>query len=263
MNKKAEPQIEFRMKYPYTNIPNDLIRDKRLRLQTRAVLILMLSLPPDWDFSIRGMAAVAGVSKDTMGRIMGELQEYGYLRRKRQDRENGGRFGKACLILTDDPEALFDDEEGGGDHPCPTSPCPEKSPQQNKDKQNTPLPPKGEKCVRKRTPSQELPDWMPDKFAAFWEYYRTHARKENKQGAIRAWDKLKPDEALQAVMGKALAIQVASNMWQRGVGIPYASTWLNGRRWEEVTVEEPEEDAGADPWDAVSVDQPEGGDGLC
>lgn len=116
---------------------------------------------------------------------------------------------------------------------------------------------------RRRRATKESPDWMPDKFAAFWEYYRTHARKENKQGAIRAWDKLKPDEALQAVMGKALAIQVASNMWQRGVGIPYASTWLNGRRWEEVTVEEPEEDAGADPWDAVSVDQPEGGDGLC
>ena len=99
---------------------------------------------------------------------------------------------------------------------------------------------------KRRRATKESPDWMPDT-----------------PRAIRAWDKLKPDEALQAVMGKALAIQVASNMWQRGVGIPYASTWLNGRRWEEVTVEEPEEDAGADPWDAVSVDQPEGGDGLC
>lgn len=35
-------------------------------------------------------------------------------------------------------------------------------------------------------------------------------------------------------MGRALAIQKASKMWQDGIGIPYASTWLNQRRWTEV-----------------------------
>ena len=24
-----------------------------------------------------------------------------------------------------------------------------------------------------------------------------------------------------------------SEEWQRGIGIPYASTWLNNRRWED------------------------------
>ena len=276
MTKNNEPQIDIRTRHPYTNIPNALIRDKRLRLQTRAVLILMLSLPPDWDYSVRGMAAVAGVSKDTMSRIMGELEEYGYLRRKRQDREDGGRFGKTGLILTDDPEALFDDEvreetepcpKNTDTAPCPNFPCPENSPQQIKDKQNTPLPPKGERRVRKRAPNKEAPDWKPERFATFWEYYRTHARKENKQGAIRAWDQLKPDDALLAVMGRALEIQVASDMWQRGVGIPYASTWLNGQRWKDVLQEtagtDAGEDAGADPWDAVSVDRLDGGDRPC
>ena len=273
---KAEPQIELRTKHPYTNIPNALIRDKRLRLQTRAVLILMLSLPPDWDFSVRGMAAVAGVSKDTMGRIMGELETYGYLRRKRQDREDGGRFGKTGLILTDDPEALFDDEERQEEPPCPKNadtapcpnfPCPEKSPQQIKDKQNTPLPPKGEKRARKRAPVKETADWKPERFEAFWAYYRTYARKEDRQGAIRAWDNLKPDDTLITVMGKALELQVASDMWRRGVGIPYAATWLNGQRWKDVLQETAGADAGeedgSDPWDAVSVDGAEGGDRLC
>ena len=69
-------QIEVRRrKLPYTNVKNDLIWDSRLRLQTRFALIAMLSLPDDWDYSIRGMAAKLEVSKDTMARMLKELEE--------------------------------------------------------------------------------------------------------------------------------------------------------------------------------------------
>lgn len=79
-------------------------------------------------------------------------------------------------------------------------------------------------------PRGGLPEWKPERFAAFWAYY---PRGENKQRAVKAWDKLKPDDALIATMGRALAKQKASPDWQRGIGIPHASTWLNGRRWED------------------------------
>ena len=95
-------------------------------------------------------------------------------------------------------------------------------------------------CVGECTPEPEetptrksrgsLPKWKPERFSAFWKFY---PRGENKQRAVRAWDKLKPDDALIAVMGRALARQKASPDWQRGIGIPHASTWLNGRRWED------------------------------
>lgn len=79
-------------------------------------------------------------------------------------------------------------------------------------------------------PRGALPKWKPERFAAFWKFY---PRGENKQRAVKAWDKLKPDDALIATMGRALAKQKASPDWQRGIGIPHASTWLNGRRWED------------------------------
>lgn len=79
-------------------------------------------------------------------------------------------------------------------------------------------------------PRGGLPKWKPERFAAFWKFY---PRGENKQRAVKAWDKLKPDDALIATMGRALAKQKASPDWQRGIGIPHASTWLNGRRWED------------------------------
>ena len=56
---------------------------------------------------------------------------------------------------------------------------------------------------------------------------------KSKQAAIRAWDKLKPDDALIREMALGLKRAMQSEEWQRGIGIPYASTWLNNRRWKD------------------------------
>lgn len=85
------------------------------------------------------------------------------------------------------------------------------------------------------------PAWKPERFAGLWAFYPAKGRK-NKQRAIEAWDKLRPDDTLIAVIAKALVKLKASEEWQRGVGIPYVSTFLRGARWE----------------DAEALDAPEG-----
>lgn len=104
-------------------------------------------------------------------------------------------------------------------------------PIENRDiKYNTPLyPPKGGRRESKREAKKE-PDWQPERFKAFWAAY---PRGESKQAAIAAWDKLHADEGLLDLMAAALKRQLSSSDWQRGIGIPYASTWLNQRRWED------------------------------
>ena len=103
--------------------------------------------------------------------------------------------------------------------------------EQSKDMNIPPIVPQRGRRTKGPKKPKAAPDWKPDRFAAFWDYY---PRGESKQAAIRAWDNLKPDDDLLTVMGRALAIQKASKMWQDGIGIPYASTWLNQRRWTEV-----------------------------
>ena len=66
-------------------------------------------------------------------------------------------------------------------------------------------------------------------------------------GAVRAWDKLKPDDALIETIGRALQVLKASPAWRDGVGIPYASTFLNGRRWEDATAKRPAQSAKVQP----------------
>ena len=93
-----------------------------------------------------------------------------------------------------------------------------------------PEPEKKPKKKRKRREPKSAPDWKPDRFQAFWDAY---PRGEGKQAAITAWDNLQPDEDLLRAMALGLMKQLQREDWGRGVGIPYASTWLNQRRWED------------------------------
>ena len=105
-----------------------------------------------------------------------------------------------------------------------------KAEESNKDSSIPPIVPQG---GRRRRTAKEQPDHKPERFSAFWEFYRNNARGENKQAAMKAWDRLKPSDELIDTMAKALNKQVKSKSWQEGIGIPYASTWLNNRRWED------------------------------
>lgn len=234
---KSERQIEIYEGDGYTVVYNQLIQDCRLRLQTRAVLILMLSKPEGWDFTIRGMAAIAGVTKDTMSKMFAELAHAGYLRKKEQTHESNGTFGKAGYIIsgrpifleeTDEPDSEFPEE------PChnlsyPVSSYTNNSPQENKEQENKEQePPKkspqGERCAKTSAP-RHAPEW-------FETFYQDYPRKCNRAAAVRAWDKLKPDSRLFGIILDALEQQKRSEQWQRGY-IPHPSTWLNQARWED------------------------------
>ena len=56
---------------------------------------------------------------------------------------------------------------------------------------------------------------------------------KNRVAAVRAWDKLRPSDELINTIARALKAQKASDDWQRGIGIPHPSTWLNGQRWKD------------------------------
>lgn len=189
------------------------------------------------------MAVMLGISKDTMSKYLRELEAAKYLKRM-QPHSGQGKFSKAEYILTDTP-GVFGDESA--EEPCPKKsdtdapPCPnlsapKKSPQKKRTEEKNdnipPLPPTGgRRTGRKRDKS--VPAWNPERFEAFWEYYRTHARGEDRQGAVKAWDKLQLDDALIDTMARALRAQVRSESWRDGIGVPYAKTWLNNARWKD------------------------------
>lgn len=69
-------------------------------------------------------------------------------------------------------------------------------------------------------------------FDRFWAAYPL---KAGKAAAAQAFAKLAADEPLLARLLAALEWQVKSERWTKEAGryIPHASTWINGRRWED------------------------------
>ena len=104
-----------------------------------------------------------------------------------------------------------------------------------------PKPPQGgddpPKDKKRRGDYKASADVLPDRFEKFWKFYRTHcppdANPGNRQKAIRAWDKLAPSDDLATEMARALAKQVRSAAWQKGIGVAHASTWINNHGWED------------------------------
>ena len=232
----------------FTPLPNQTVCDRRLSLRTLGLLLVMASRPPDWDFSVRGLAVYCGLSRDTIRKSLVELEEAGYLTRRQLHGEKGTFGGNEYLVrvfsgaeegaqASEDapPEETPADAEGA---PLPENsstvapltkkPVPVFSPQSNNRlNSNTPHnpPTKGTGRTRRKGP-RDAPDWEPARFEGLWRFYPPKG-KRNKQRAMNAWDKLRPSKAVIDAMAAALKKLTASEEWQKGIGIPHVATFLN------------------------------------
>ena len=245
----AESIIKINRRHGYTVIFRSVAQDSRLSLKARGLFLLMQSLPDDWSYSISGLAAKANTGKDTIRSALKELTDVGYLV-KEQAHDSGGKFTRNVFILQDEAPAPLSEnpttvgysEAPSSEKPSTGKPTTEKpstvfptvqnTEVQIQDINNPPISPQGGRQSRRA--HKETADWKPERFESFWTYYRTYVRNEDRQAAIRAWDKLRPNDALIARIGRALEIQIKSPEWIKGVGKPYASTYLNNARWEDV-----------------------------
>ena len=78
----------------YTTMGNFHLRDKSLSLKAKGLLSLVLSLPPDWDYSISGLVAIIKEKETVVKSCLRELKEMGYLSVEKETptKENGGHF---------------------------------------------------------------------------------------------------------------------------------------------------------------------------
>lgn len=78
------------------------------------------------------------------------------------------------------------------------------------------------------------PPIPPKGFDEFWSVY---PKKVDKQHALKAYEKILPDDALLARMISSVKVWKNSEQWTKDNGqfIPNPATWLNGHRWEDET----------------------------
>jgi len=89
-------------KKQFTIIDNNIFKDRRLHLKDTGLLCLMLSLPDNWSFSIKGLSSLCPDGKDSVRAGIENLERYGYLTRK-QARDDGGSFSGYNYYIYSDP----------------------------------------------------------------------------------------------------------------------------------------------------------------
>lgn len=127
-------------KNDYTMINNYLIKDKNLQLKDKGMLLVLLSLPNDWDFSVAGLEKICKETKDTINGILNNLQKYNYLKREIK-RDDKGRFIDWQYDIYEIPKDLYDDlphpKNPDMDNPDMDFPDMENYTQLNTNKENT------------------------------------------------------------------------------------------------------------------------------
>ena len=144
----------------YTVMSNYHLQDKKLSLKAKGLLSYMLSLPNDWDYSLKGLTVGCKDGLDSVRTAVLELEEHGYVRRQKVRNAKGQIIDYDYQVYespVEDTPAVPGKEDGPSDpsaskspksrmKPCSSpfldfpnlaEPNLEKATQQNTNKQNT------------------------------------------------------------------------------------------------------------------------------
>ena len=87
----------------YTVMCNYHLKDKTLSLKAKGLLSMMLSMPEEWNYSTRGLAAICKEGVEAVGNTLKELEKAGYMVR-RQLRGDNGRITDTEYIIYEKPQ---------------------------------------------------------------------------------------------------------------------------------------------------------------
>ena len=116
----------------YTVMSNHHLRNKDLSLKAKG----LLSLPEDWDFTLKGLSLINREQIDAIRAAVKELEQAGYIVRSRE-LDSQGRLRRADYIIYEQPQPVPDSptlENPTLDNPTLEKPTQEKPTQLNKDR---------------------------------------------------------------------------------------------------------------------------------
>lgn len=89
----------------FTVMSNHHFKDRNLSLRAKGLLSLMLSLPDDWSYNMKGLATLSKDGVDSVRSALHELERNGYMERRRL-RSEKGRFTDTEYLIREVPKGL-------------------------------------------------------------------------------------------------------------------------------------------------------------
>lgn len=100
----------------YTVMSNYHLKDTGLTLKSKGLLSMMLSLPEEWNYTTRGLAAICKEGVDCIGTALKELERAGYIQRNRI-RNDKGKIVDTEYVIFEKPQVKPDTEQPYTENP--------------------------------------------------------------------------------------------------------------------------------------------------
>jgi len=104
----------------YAVIAKHHLKNKALSYKAKGLLTLMLSVPPEWDFSMAGLSTLASDGIDGVRSGIRELEKHGYLSRRRI-RDVSGKLGDIEYTIHEIPQNLQGRDPNQSREPPPST----------------------------------------------------------------------------------------------------------------------------------------------
>ena len=108
----------------YTVMSNHHLRNKDLSLKAKGLLSQMLSLPENWDYTLKGLSLINRESIDAIRTAVWELEKAGYITRQ-QNRDGKGKMADMIYTIYEQPQPrpeAAEEEQPGLENPVLENP---------------------------------------------------------------------------------------------------------------------------------------------
>ena len=97
--------MQFNPKFSsnFTSMDSSIFFEKTMSLKTKGLLSFILSLPPNWNYFVRGLVALNKDGRDSIYAALFEAEQYGYLQRIK-NRGKNGRFDQIAWDIYQTPQ---------------------------------------------------------------------------------------------------------------------------------------------------------------
>ena len=193
-------------KYNFTRVPNKLINDKSLSAKAKGIFTYLMSKPDDWNFYLTEICAHFTDGKTAIQSGIKELEDAGYLKRKRKMNKLGRFEGWVWII-----DATDNDENRQTENPPDGKPDRRKTLSYNK------------------TDDTKTNNTNTDNIHAFAQFWELYDKKVDRKRALQRWGGLKQKD-IDAIM-EFVPIYKKSVRHKQYMKNP--DTFLNSRIWED------------------------------
>jgi hypothetical protein len=216
---------------PYTTVSNEVIRNEKISIEARGMLVMLLSFSDGWKFNAKHIMAKACVGRDKFQRIMAELKEAGHLKMVPVRGDDGRMQGHDWHVFSEPAEC---DDNRMQENPLFGKPGPIRKNNREEEKiEESPLPPKGDgDLFSAKSETESLGETVEDLFEEWWRIYPNREGANPKKSAAAKFK-----SALKKVswpkLRAATERYARSRKGEDARFTPMAATWLNQERWED------------------------------